>query len=297
MGISAIEHKEREIYQNNQINLEKITYLEGEEIAKTFKYTKQGFFNMFEFLVVLIAIVYVISANYLRKKLIDFKLIEEIKQETKQLNKEMEEARKRKDQKAMKEVLQKQMGLLPKSQKLLFSQLKYTFAIIIVFFAIIGVIDYLDPYTKDDITITLRKGEGCAGPEEFAYCFTPQKEGTWLIRAEALKEGKSVGKSEKVFYYGEFKDEGYAEKPQGNGAPEIEVKERYAKGEEVVIKIRSKAEEVKLTLNNATYFMVELPITIPLINVKKIYQPYWWFILSSFLISMTYTVALKAVKK
>jgi len=47
-----------------------------------------------------------------------------------------------------------------------------------------------------------------------------------------------------------------------------------------------KVDNVEAILSNGTYFRVDLPITIPIINWKSIYQPYVWFIFISFILNL-----------
>jgi hypothetical protein len=68
----------------------------------------------------------------------------------------------------------------------------------------------------------------------------------------------------------------------------------YYSGDKVAITVAppSKAKEVEIILDSGTTFYVDLPFTIPIIDVQRLHEPYWWFIfitiISGILVSIIY---------
>jgi hypothetical protein len=92
-----------------------------------------------------------------------------------------------------------------------------------------------------------------------------------------------------ILYNSNNDSDTFVEAPKGDILEVRSDKKYYSIGESVKLYATDpshKATEVDATLNNGTEFYVDLPFTIPIINVKRIHQPYWWFILISLITNL-----------
>ncbi len=250
----------------------------------------------FVFIIFLIAIFYLIAVKVIQNKFVDKEKLRRFRERSNELTKRMNEANKRKDKEEMDRILKEQTAMFPEMSKIMFEQLKMSFIVIAVFLIATNILGYLDPYKSDDMSVSLVEGTGCDGEIDgvFEYCFTPENNGTWVVEAIAYNEGKEVGRSYSLFYYGNYSDPGYAEPAKGSNPPNITFsKKGYTFGEEVRIYIESKGDRIDLNLDKGTHFMYELPFEIPIINVKRIYQPTWFFILITLVLNIVWAIILK----
>ena len=56
-------------------------------------------------------------------------------------------------------------------------------------------------------------------------------------------------------------------------------------------------DRVEATISNGTYFRADLPIAIPILNVKSFYQPYWWFIFISLIANLSIGFVMGRMRK
>jgi len=201
-------------------------------------------------------------------------------------------------------VMQKQMKFLPKMNKVMFSQFKPMIVILALFGGFMWGLGYIDPAPHDDITIMLADdGAGCdkeAGDGIYSGCYMLEgmNYGKWGYTAKALDGDTEIGTNSTYFRYNSDVNDTFAEAPKGEPVQLSTDKEDYYPGETVKLYAQSpKATAIKAVLDNGTYFSVELPLTIPLVNVKTIYQPYWWFILISLITNLSLSIAMKQLGK
>ncbi len=264
-------------------------------------------FQLYIIIVAVAAIIYAGIARFLQNKLVDRSKMEKLQAESKRLNAEYKEASERKDKTRMDKVMKEQMELFPQMNKIMFAQFKPMIIIIGVFFVFTTVVNHVNPYMEDDLLITVfDDGEGCdkvAGDGVFQACVEldeNQNYGKWTAVARALKEGGELGKNETYFLYNtKSHEEIYIENPTGAPVGMSTDKETYYPGETVIISVTPPAEayEVELRVSNGTFFHVDLPFTIPLLNVKTIYQAQWWFIFVSILSSLSISFILGRMRK
>jgi hypothetical protein len=158
-------------------------------------------------------------------------------------------------------------------------------------------VGYLDPSIKDDFVVKLHDdGKTCdlvAGDYVFSGCYNLSNStnyGKWMVNYKSLKEGGELGQNWSYILYNSNNDsDTFVEAPKGDILEVRSDKKYYSIGESVKLYATDpshKATEVDATLNNGTEFYVDLPFTIPIINVKRIHQPYWWFILISLITNL-----------
>ena len=280
-------------------------------------------FEAFAALVGFMAVVYAGIAKFVQGKLVDRKEMEDIQAESKRLNEEFKRAQKANDQKRMDKVMAQQMEFLPRMNKVMFKQFRPMFAIIIVFGAFMWMVNEIDPFTKDDFVLNLTDdGSGCdaiAGDNVFTGCYLLENgtPGKWTVHARALEGGSEIASNETMFMLlpgGEHDD--YVEAGKGEGLELGTDKEAYSPGDTVVITAtpanmtkgmdfiiqlaaprKISVDQMTARLSSGTYFRVDLPIAIPILNIKSFYQPYWWFIFISLIVNLGASFVLKQFNK
>lgn len=260
-------------------------------------------------IVALAAIIYAGTARFLQHKLVDRSRMENLQKESKRINEEYKKASERKDKEQMEEIMAKQMEMLKEMNQVMFQQFKPMIIIISIFLILMFVLNSFNPAITDDVTIDLYDdGEGCdqtAGDGIYSTCFdldNNENYGKWTITAHALNQGKEVAKNESYFLYNvKSHADRHTEPATGDKIEVYTNKEIYYPTEKAIISVKPaemtngfeilgvmlsppqelEVDQIKATISNGTYFYVELPFTIPLLNVKRIFQPQWWFILVS----------------
>jgi hypothetical protein len=265
-------------------------------------------FETFTALVAFLALAYAGATRYLQTKLMDKKAMEEMQTESKRLSKEFDEAKKSGNQKRIDEAMKKQMDFLPMMNKVMMGQMKMMFVVLVVFAAVMWVVGQLDPSVQDDMTLQMSDdGSGCdqkAGDGIYSACHTLEgtNYGKWTALVKAFNGGAEIGSNETYFIYKSDGADTYVEAGKGQPIMVESDKTVYETGETVALHASlgatdARADAVNVILSNGTYFSVELPFTIPLFNVKTIYQPYWWFIFISVIASLGSTLVMSVIQK
>jgi hypothetical protein len=279
--------------------------------------------EIFSALVGFLALIYAGITKFVQGKLTDKSEMEAMQAESKRLNEEFKKAQKANDRKRMDRIMQEQMEFLPKMNGVMFKQFRPMFVILIVFAGFMWVVGELDPYTKDDIHMNLTDdGLGCdraAGDGVFSGCLVLDNPnpGKWTLKARAIENNADVADNETFFVIDPGSDnDTYKENGKGEGMELFTDKEAYYPGETVMISAipanmtkgssfivqlaaprELHVERVETTISNGTYFRVDLPLAIPLLDIKSIYQPYWWFIFISLIANLSIGFVMGKVKK
>lgn len=259
------------------------------------------------------AVIYGLIARGIQHKLGNRKQMEEIQRESKRLNQEYKDAMNAGKKDKAEEIMKEQMQLIGGMNKIMFAQFKPMLVIIGLFILFTSILGSFDPTLGDDVTVELNDaGTGCdsvSGDGVYSGCHLLESENTgkWTVTVKALNDGNEKASNATLFYLGERTDDDFVEQAKG----EIEIgldKDVYQPGEEILITAVHKSDsqgffdfflgsgEYKAphsmiaVLDSGTHFEVELPFTIPLLNVKTIYQPYWWFIFISLIFSLTFSL-------
>ncbi|MDD5171946.1 MAG: EMC3/TMCO1 family protein [Candidatus ainarchaeum sp.] len=262
-------------------------------------------FETFIALVAFLALAYAGTTRYLQTKLVDKKAMEEMQSESKRLSKEFDDAKKSGNQKRIDEAMKQQMEFLPKMNKVMMGQMKMMFVVLFVFAAFMWVVGYLDPSVQDDIKLNMSDdGSGCdqkAGDGIYSACYKLEgtNYGKWTALVKAYESGVEMGSNETYFIYKSDGIDTYVDAAKGQPISVETDKQLYETGETIVMYASppAAADNVQVTLSNGTYFSVELPFTIPVFNVKTIYQPYWWFIFISIIASLGSTLVMSVIQK
>ncbi|MEM3422640.1 MAG: EMC3/TMCO1 family protein [Candidatus Bilamarchaeaceae archaeon] len=263
-------------------------------------------FSTYILAISLVALIYSLVVKKIQDSLIDKKEMEEVQKESKRLSAAYNEAIKRGDKKEADKIMQEQLALLPRMNKMMLGQLKPMLIIMVIFIAITWLIGLVNPFTADDITIQLNdNGKECdrlANDGVFSGCFNLNNSnyGKWVVTVIAYVNGNEIARNSTFFYYQEKTSDHYLEAPHGFIGVKTD-KEVYLPGETVVITAtpEQKSLEVKAVLDNGTPFKVELPFEIPLIfmSLKTFYHPTSWFILLSLFFGIVLSFVMGRFKK
>jgi hypothetical protein len=208
--------------------------------------------------------------------------------------------------------------------KMMMGQFKPMIVILAVFFLLTGVLGQLDPTVKDDIKLNLMDdGKGCdkvAGDGIFSACYKLENTnyGKWTILATMYDKGAALGHNETYFLYNPSPEDidRYVQNPLGEEISILTDKTEYmpndtvmiyatpanmTKGSEFIIQLAApsplRTDRIEAVLSNGTYFRVDLPLTIPFVNINRIYQPYTWFIIISVIVNLSLSVIMAQYDK
>ncbi|MFH0885162.1 MAG: EMC3/TMCO1 family protein [Candidatus Micrarchaeota archaeon] len=277
----------------------------------------------FTALVGFLALIYAGITKFVQGKLVDKSEMEAMQAESKRLNEEFQKAQKADDKKKMDRIMKEQMEFLPRMNTVMFKQFRPMFVILIIFAGFIWVVNEFDPFIKDDIRLNLTDdGQGCdrfPGDGTFTGCFRLDGTsfGKWTVKAKAIENGADVADNETFFIYNPTSDaDRYTEQGKGEDMELSTDKQEYVSGETVVITAvpanmtkgssfiiqlaaprELDVDRVEATVSNGTYFRADLPLAIPLLEIKSIYQPYWWFIFISLIANLGLGFVMGQVKK
>jgi hypothetical protein len=247
-------------------------------------------FTFYALMVTIAAVIYAGIIRAVQYKLGNQAEMQEFQKKSKELSEKLKEASKNKDNKRMDELMKEQAALLGGMNKMMFGQFKVMFVILGIFFAFTWGVSQFDPTVKDDIKIILLDdGKLCditAGDGIFTTCYTPagNEYGSWSVDLKALKsDGSVIGENSTYFYYNAKEGPLYVKTPKGSPLGVSVSQKSVNPGEQVTIYAvaPSGTSSVSAHLDAGTRFYVDLPFAIPIIEVKRINETYWWFIFAA----------------
>ncbi len=265
-------------------------------------------FDEYVILVAVVAIIYSGVVRFLQMKLVNKAEMDSVQAESSRLNEEYRAASKANDKARMDRVMSEQMELFPRMNKVLLSQFKPMLVILVVFFFVNWAITVYDPSKLDDLTIrALDDGKGCdahAADRIYSACYafngTGAQYGKWVVTAKAMSGASDVGENSTYFLYNvDNTTDTFLLAPKGEPVAVSTDKPVYYPGDTVKITVvpPTRADSVNLTLDQGTSFYVDLPFTIPLLNVQRLHEPYWWFIFVTLIAGMAISIIMGQYQK
>jgi len=264
-------------------------------------------FESYIAIVTVVSLIYVAIAKVIQDRMIDKKAMTDMQADSKRLNKEFDDAKKRNDKAKMDKIMQEQMDFLPQMNKVMFSQFKPMFIILGIFLMITWAVGQLDPSVKDDIRMNMSDdGRGCdlkAGDGILSACYTlpgDASTGKWQFTAITYNSGGGeAGRNSTFFVVGPGQvHDNYTDAMKGEAVSASTDRHEYNPGE--IVKLYASdpnAASAVAVLDNGTVFYVDLPFTIPLINVQRIYQAYWWFIFISLIANLGFALGMAVINR
>ncbi|MFH2105743.1 MAG: EMC3/TMCO1 family protein [Candidatus Micrarchaeota archaeon] len=264
-------------------------------------------FQIYFLVVTFAAILYSVIAKEIQFRLTNHKLAKDLQERSKKVSEELKEASKRNDQKKLDEAMKRQMALIGEMNKMMFQNLKAIVPVIAVFLCFTYVLGMFDPTVTDDFKLhPLDDGVGCdktAGDNIYSICHIVNgNAGEWLLIAKVY-DGKNlwgqdniVGEKSQTFFLGEKGIATHSPPLKGANISLYGLKEVYSNGEQLSVFMEVQKGVPEIIINNGTWFYADLPFTIPLLNVKRISEVYWWFIFVAFVFGLISAPILKKVR-
>lgn len=245
-----------------------------------------------------------------------------LQQEMKELQKKMTDAAKNKRDNELNEAISQ-------NWKITMEIMKIQMQMFVVLIGLLLLLSYtfpiVEPGTQDDVKLALYD-DGLAshcdissGDGIFSNCYAfpaNATRGAWVADIYLYSAaGEQLARQGAPIYYEGGKPEdlwlqtasqsGLLEGLQGKVAYTINAstgKQNYAKGETAAISAHSLPAQqpggkFEAALDSGTFFHVDLPFSIPLLNIRRIIGSYGFFIFSAFVLSIVYSIAKAAYAK
>ncbi len=251
-------------------------------------------FENYEILLAVLAVIYSGVARFIQLKLINKAEMDAVQAESKRLNEEYKAAEKAHDKAKSERLMKEQMELFPRMNKVLLSQFKPMIVILVVFFFVNWAITAYDPAKLDDVTLMAHLNGSGNGTYTAYYMLNSTTYGKWVASATAYDAGADIADNSTYFLYNvDNTTDTFLLAPKGQPMAVSTDKQTYYPGDtlEVMVTPPPGATGVNVTLNMGTSFYVDLPFTIPLVNVQRLHEPYWWFIFVALIGGMIISIA------
>lgn len=243
--------------------------------------------ELYFYFVTALSVLYAVAVRLVQRRLMNPELMKDMQEKSKRINELYKEAAKHNDKRKMDEITKMNEELMPQMNKMLMGQMKMMVAVLAVFFAFTWVSGQFDPTQHDDFTINLtQSGNGSySGSYALGSNATP---GFWYVTARAYNGESEAAMNQTVFFVGPATEQllwnQSKEAPMGVSTDKCS----YSAGETVFVSASAPAtaDRVAATLDNGTRFYVDLPFTIPLLNLRRIYDSQSWFIFSAVIIGL-----------
>lgn len=254
-------------------------------------------FGFFIIVVAIAAMVYSLIIKEIQFRLTDQAKSKALQAKSKELSEELKKASAKNDQKKINEIMQKQLALMGEMNSIMLQSLKAMVPIIIVFLFFTSVLTFFDPTTLDDINLDpLDDGNDCdktANDKNYSICYKISgNSGEWLLSVKAL-DGKNligqdniIGETHKNFFLDNLSQPTNVKPSTGQQILVQGVNSAYKTNDLLELHLFTNKGIPKVTLNNGTWFYVDLPFTIPILNVQRINDVYWWFIFVAFIFGL-----------
>lgn len=278
--------------------------------------------NYWIFLLFLSA-VYVAASTFIQMNVGGKGRFKGIQEEMKALQKRMMEASRQKDNKGMDELFSQNWKLTMEMMKLQFIMLG---GLLVVLVALMAFFPLVEPGIEDDVRMPLFDDglaahcDIAAGDGTFSNCYAiPQgaQKGAWVVDAHLYSpSNESLAKNATAIYVEGGQPSDIWLQPQAQGGildglmgkvpHTLSVatdRQNYSLGETVAIRSSyspqspsagAQGERLEAAINSGTFFHVDLPFALPLINISRIIGSYGVFLLFAFFISIAYSIG-KAV--
>jgi hypothetical protein len=263
-------------------------------------------FAEYTLLLAIVGLIYSVAARYIQLKLVNKAEMDAVQSESKRLNDEYKAADKAGDKARMERLMKEQMELFPKMNKVLLSQFKPMIAILVIFFIVNWAITTYDPAKLDDrVLAAYDDGKGCdavAGDGMYTACYALNgtQYGKWVATAKAFNGAADIGENSTYFLYNEENTtDTFLLAPKGQPMAVSTDQMIYYPGDNVKVFAAPPqgTTAVNVTLDMGTSFYVDLPFTIPLLNVQRLHEPYWWFIFVTLVGGMVISIAYGQMQK
>ncbi|MDD5336960.1 MAG: EMC3/TMCO1 family protein [Candidatus ainarchaeum sp.] len=246
--------------------------------------------NTYFYFVMLMSLIYLGIMRYLQNRFMPKNIMAEVQEKSKQLSEinrqNLSEARK------ADEINKINAELLPKMNQMMMGQFKMMYVILIIFSAFTWFVGYLDPTSLDDVTFNLTN----QGNYTFTGSYSIQQSGSplWYATFNAYQNSTVLASNQSAFFVGEQTEQPLWIKTSGLPMGVGTDRQLYSIGENVTLTAHApeNSTSVSATLNMGTRFYVDLPVTIPLLNIRRIYDSQGWFVFLTFVLGLVLNLIL-----
>ncbi len=268
----------------------------------------------FVYVVTLVAVAYAIISFVIQRKVGNYARIKEIQKLSSDVSKELSEASKSKDQARIDAAMKKQGDIMPLMSEMMMLQMKPLFVIIIVFIFIVGAVNMIDPNRAMHEKVAMFDNGNASNCDAVSYdgiysACVPVTGGkdnaVWMYTVRLDSKNKdlfqmissSIGGSSAYATNTSSFEVGNAtpkwEKNTTGGTPFAvsSSKQKYAEGETAAIYANitgmgSTPDSVTAEVDKGYRFGVDLPFTIPIINLERLADITGWMVFCSFFVSL-----------
>jgi len=264
--------------------------------------------------IIIIAAIYVAASTFIQMNIGGKNRFKALQDEMRENQKKMIEATKAKRDKESEELMSQYWKLTSELMKL---QFMFLIPLLVIFAGLAFFLPLVEPGTEDDIRLQLYDDglpSHCdmeAADGIFSNCYTippSAQKGAWVIDAHLYsQENESLAKNSTAIYIegGKPADIWLQSQAQGGILDGLMGKEmhtlsvstgkaNYSIGETASISaLASPADpsnRLEATINSGTFFYVDLPFALPLINISRIIGSYGVFIFLAFVLSICYSI-------
>jgi hypothetical protein len=242
-------------------------------------------YNTYFYLVTVAALIYTLAIRFIQKKVMNKALMDEVQANTKRINELTKEVSKG-DKRKSEELEKLNNDMMPKMNQLMMEQMKMMVVLLAVFFAFTIPINMLDPTHADDYSFNMTKsGAAWSGTAPIHGA-----DGFWYATATAYsQENSELGSTQEAFFVGSKSGQIVWIRASGAAMNVTSDSEVYAQGANATFYANvSGAEPARVTvlLNGGTRFFYDLPVEIPILNLKRIYEAQSWFIFIAFIFGL-----------
>jgi hypothetical protein len=275
-----------------------------------------GFQDYLAFLAVL-AVIYVAVFNYAQGKIGGARNMRALQAEMRDVQKGMTDAAKSKDEKALNAAIDRNWKM---TMELLVLQMKLMVVILGIFIPLSLFFPLVEPGTNDDIRMIMADDglvshcDSIANDSTYSACLSIPANatiGAWTVDAHLLSpQNESLSRNATaLFCKGGVPEDVWLQASTQSGLFDVMTgKKQYSlnitgtkacePGGAVLLQSHASAlpqgARIEAVANSGTFFYLDLPITIPLINIRRIIGSYGIFIFLVFVASMAYGLAKSA---
>lgn len=250
-------------------------------------------------IVTLLALVYTVVIRLVQMKLMDPEKSKELQKRMNDLNKEYLSAMKSSNKKRMDSIQEEQNKLMPEFNKLMMGQLKIMAVVIVIFLAFMYPVNVLDPFVVDDQTFELTSLSSVQGKWCGTFPTQCSSTGPWLVYVTAYSGTTEKGTNSTYIYCN--RETGILPSPIQKGTlfPITTDKKVYSQNDTATVCITAPegTDRAVGKTDSGTWFMVELPFTIPVLNANAINGANVWFIVVSIIFGLIFSFAWGKIKK
>ena len=275
--------------------------------------------------IALLATVYVALTTTIQTNIGGKNRLKTLQEEMKAVQLQLMEASKSKDPKESDAIMKKYWDLTGELMKI---QFKMLFVLLIILFVFMAIFPHFEPGAEDDLRAQLYDDglaahcDAVAGDGVFSNCFAlpaGASKGAWVADVSLYSAGnESLAKNGTPLYVegGVPEDiwvqpvsqSGFIDGLLGKTAYHINAStdaQNVTRGQSVALfatvsPTPPSGARLEAAINMGTFYYVDLPFTIPLINIRRIIGSYGVFLFAAFVISILYSIgkaAYSAVNK